>query len=79
MVSASGGDGACVPGCQECKEQRRCAKCNSGYTWDNYQCLSSPGADEPLVKSSTVIYQFLLHYQVLKVLCEISSSKGNPL
>ena len=55
MVAASGGDGACVPGCQECKEQRRCAKCNSGFHWSNYQCLSSPSAVEPLVTCSFII------------------------
>ena len=49
VVSASGGDGACVPHCQECKEQRRCTKCESGYSWKNYQCYTDVNANEPLV------------------------------
>ena len=52
MISASGGDGACVPGCSVCKEKRRCIKCKNGYTWKKYQCSTNPSAAETLVSTT---------------------------
>ena len=55
IVSASGGDGACVPHCSSCKEKRRCVACSGGYVWRNYQCLSHYDANEALVRFVVII------------------------
>ena len=55
VISASGGDGACVPHCRSCKEKRRCVACNRGYVWKNYQCLSHSNANEPLVSLASMV------------------------
>ena len=49
VVSASGGDGACVPYCTSCKEKRRCVRCLSGYYLQNYQCKHRHHPNDPLV------------------------------
>lgn len=41
MVSASGGDGACVAHCHLCDRERRCLQCADGYYWVGYNCVPS--------------------------------------
>lgn len=41
LVSANGGDGACIPHCLKCDAERRCVQCTDGYFWTGYNCVPS--------------------------------------